>query len=503
MNKRSVLFSVLALLGSVALVLAACQPSSPEPTATSAPAAPAAQPTEAKAPPTKAPAPTEPPPELVGDPIRGGLLYDKWWAVLGVDAPTEDHPLWATQTTNTRSGPATWRCKECHGWDYKGKDGAYGEGSSHYTGFVGVLDAAAKGPQYVLGALKGETNPDHDFSTVMDEQALVDLTLFIVEETMDYSAFVGEDKQAKDGDPALGGDLFRENCADCHGPQGTAINFKDETGPEYIASIAQDNPWEFAHKMRFGQPTEPDMPSGIDLGWTEEEQLAVLAFAQSLPTSSPVSEGGILYDKWWVALGLEPPTEDQPLWATQTTNTRSGADTWRCKECHGWDYKGKDGAYGEGSSHYTGFPGIFDAASMSAEELAGWLDGTANPDHDFSAFLDDTQISMLVAFIREGLVDVSQFINEDKTVKGDATHGKVLFNTGCSRCHGEDGKMINFSDEDEPEYIGTIANENPWEFFHKASFGQPGEHMPAGVNFGWTPQDIADILAYAQTLPTE
>src|SRR3989304_10438538 len=73
-----------------------------------------------------------------GNPARGGQLYDEWWAVLGTEAPAADQPLWATQTTNTRSGGDTWRCKECHGWDYKGKDGAYGSGS-HLTGFFGVM----------------------------------------------------------------------------------------------------------------------------------------------------------------------------------------------------------------------------------------------------------------------------------------------------------------------------------------------------------------------------
>lgn len=107
--------------------------------------------------PAEAPGPTSPPevsspPEssLEGDRVRGGLLYDKWWAVGEEDdhehddheasgaAPEGDHPLWATQSTNERSGGDTWRCKECHGWDYKGADGAYGDGS-HFTGFVGVL----------------------------------------------------------------------------------------------------------------------------------------------------------------------------------------------------------------------------------------------------------------------------------------------------------------------------------------------------------------------------
>jgi len=36
-------------------------------------------------------------PELFGNSLRGGLLYDKWWKPLGLDAPENDHPLWASQ----------------------------------------------------------------------------------------------------------------------------------------------------------------------------------------------------------------------------------------------------------------------------------------------------------------------------------------------------------------------------------------------------------------------
>src|SRR3990172_11800171 len=80
--------------------------------------------------------------------------------------------------------------------------------------------------------------------------------------------------------------------------------------------------------------------------------LAVGGLALATPfsdTPANVAKGGQLYDKWWKAAGVAEPTGDHPLWATQTTNTRKGLDTWRCKECHGWDYKGKDGAYGSGS----------------------------------------------------------------------------------------------------------------------------------------------------------
>jgi thiosulfate dehydrogenase len=110
--------------------------------------------------------------------------------------------------------------------------------------------------------------------------------------------------------------------------------------------------------------------------------------------------------------GADEPSEDQPLWSTQSTNERSGKDTWRCKECHGWDYQGADGAYGSGS-HFTGFTGVLGPApGMSHGELLAWLDGSTNADHDFSA-AGDSALADLVVFLSDGLIDVSPFIDAD------------------------------------------------------------------------------------------
>ena len=223
---------------------------------------------------------------------------------------------------------------------------------------------------------------------------------------------------------------------------------------------------------------------------------------ETLPVlSNDYIGGGVLYDHWIDALGAEVPKSDQPLWKTQTTNTRTGADTWRCKECHGWDYKGVEGAYGSGS-HKTGFVGVMDAASMSEEDLLAWMDGTKNPDHDYSAFFQEVQLKMMVDFLKKGLTDTAQYINADKTVNGgNPENGKVLFDGQCQACHEKDGKKLNFGDEKEPEFVGTIAKDNPWEFWHKVSFGNPGTAMPSGLKNNWSSQDIVDVLAYAQTLP--
>ncbi len=231
----------------------------------------------------------------------------------------------------------------------------------------------------------------------------------------------------------------------------------------------------------------------------------VLASTVAAQTPSPtsVAVGGKLYDKWWNAVpGVKEPVGDHPLWSLQTTNKRKGLDTWRCKECHGWDYKGKDGAYGSGS-HKTGFPGVLAVENKSEGQLKAILKGSTNPKHDFATVLDDSALTNLAAFLKHGLVDLSKAIDAKKgPMKADAAHGKQLA-VVCAACHGPEGKKLNFGSPDKPEYVGTIAKDNPWEFLHKVRVGQPGSNpaMPTGLEMGQKLQDLLDILAYSQTLP--
>lgn len=465
-----------------------------------------ATPTE-EAPPTVPP--TEPPPPteviITGSDSVGGRLYDKWWKEAGVDEPSGDQSLWASQSTNTRSGSDTWRCKECHGWDYQGAQGAYGSGS-HFTGFPGILDVAGISTTELLSALDGSGIPDHDFSA-MGEESLGSLVVFMSEALVDVSPYIDpETKAAVGGDATMGAELYNATCTACHGEDGRAINFHDEEEPEFVGNIALDNPWEFIHKVRAGQPGTA-MPSAIDAGWSLQDVVDVLTYSQALPTEAPIlgsiSDGGKLYDKWWAVVGIDAPEDDNPIWARQDTNTRSGSDTWRCKECHGWDYMGAAGAYGSGS-HYTGFPGVLGAQDKSFEELFAMLTGGVDPEHDYSA-MGESALNDLVAFLQEGLMDVSSLIDSETkaAIGGDAANGGDLYATTCAVCHGEDGRMINFGDEEEPEYVGTIALDNPWEFLHKIRAGQPGTAMPSSIDLGWILQNLVDLLLYAQSLPTE
>lgn len=214
--------------------------------------------------------------------------------------------------------------------------------------------------------------------------------------------------------------------------------------------------------------------------------------------AASATRGGSLYDKWWAVLGLDAPTEDHPRWAWQSTNDRTGGDTWRCKECHGWDYKGADGAYAEGSSHFTGFTGIF-GTTRSAQEVFDSI----KTSHGFGeAGVDDDSVWDLAKFVLEGQIDTDDIIDGD-AFTGSADAGQVTFESTCLPCHGADGLSIPpGADADHDEWVGKIANENPWEFQHKLRFGQPGTPMPAQAEV-LTLEGINDLATYAQTLPVD
>jgi mono/diheme cytochrome c family protein len=222
------------------------------------------------------------------------------------------------------------------------------------------------------------------------------------------------------------------------------------------------------------------------------------------PPEQDIIRGAQLYDKWFAVLGVDPPAGNMPIWDRQSTNTRSGADTWRCSECHGWDYRGAQGAYSSGS-HYTGFPDVMTLAQdLEIEDIVSHLGGGKDPAHDLSTYLDETALTQVAQFLKYGAIDDTQYINPVslRVLDADVNHGEALYQSTCSECHGVDGKKINFHTEGITESLGNLANRDPWRFLHRTRFGTAGTNMPVGVSLGWTPADGRDILAFSQTLPT-
>ncbi len=231
--------------------------------------------------------PSEPQGFLDANAVRGGGLYDKWWAVTGQDEPTEDHPFWATRPdvdSNQRTGADTWRCKECHGWDYKGVDGAYASGS-HRTGIGGIFGTALSA-QEAFDRIKD----GHGFAVAgLSDDDVWDLAKFVLEGQIDTDEII-DAAGAFIGDAAAGQPLFDDGggtgigCAVCHGADGLTIPpGGSEDFDDWVGGLSNDNPWEFQHKVRFGQPGTAMPPQADTL--TTEQVADLSAYSQTLPES--------------------------------------------------------------------------------------------------------------------------------------------------------------------------------------------------------------------------
>ena len=495
------------------------------------------------------------------DLVRGGRLYDKWWNEKAVAAPATDHPLWQNRVKNAdgtfinpRGGADSWRCKECHGWDYAGKDGAYASGS-HRTDFPGVLTGTGTriNAQGIFDFLATDANHSYGVDSKLSETDLYDLTRFVEEmRTSNYNAnnYIDADKQIKISavqtqtalSSAAKGETFynqtsfdaKATCVSCHGANGVL------SADEPIAEIAKDNPWELLHKIRFGQPGAPTMPALHEASYSQNNQtqttsmqevIDLAAFAQTW-LNPDLKRGGRLFDKWYQEKTAQQsnfaaPTVDHAKWPTRARNpvdnsyynAASGAGTWRCKECHGWDYQGRDGAYGTGSSHYTNFPGIFTTA-LTRDGIFQKIQGTGGNDHSFGGNITVASTSVKGLNIWD-LADLSSFILDEVaginvtpyTTNGNSTSGNTLYNQrddlnvngsgNCQFCHGAKGTVIPTVD------VNAIAVANPQEFLHKSRFGNPyiesSQMIPGNPDSGYrglSLQQAADVLAFSLTLST-
>lgn len=225
-----------------------------------------------------------------------------------------------------------------------------------------------------------------------------------------------------------------------------------------------------------------------------------VAIADSDDELDTIAEGGRLYDKWWEEYGLKKPTNTHPSYPA--SGRKKGAATWRCKECHGWDYKGRNGTYGKGS-HFTGIRGITSYAGREPSVIVSIL---KNGIHRFDTVMLDYGLLRIALFVSKGQVDISKYVdNKTRKVNGNLRRGQSIFNESCKECHGRDGRERNFKDDNNPEYIGTVANKNPWEAMHKLRNGHPGafvmgDAMP-NMNEEISFKEQLDLLAYMQTLP--
>ncbi len=208
-----------------------------------------------------------------------------------------------------------------------------------------------------------------------------------------------------------------------------------------------------------------------------------------------LARGGRLYDKWYKESSkAKAPDIPNPTYPKNGSYYGKKSSDWRCKECHGWDYRGSKGAYASGK-HYTGIKGIGGKQGSPAEEIIAIL---KDDNHGYgNASMSIQDYRDLALFVSKGQIDMTTYIDpKTKSGKGNVAKGKAYYETVCANCHGLDGKL-----DDQIPPMGKLANKNPWEVMHKTMNGQPKEEMPALRAFD--PQVAADILTYTQTLPNE
>ena len=207
---------------------------------------------------------------------------------------------------------------------------------------------------------------------------------------------------------------------------------------------------------------------------------------------SAMARGGKLYDKWYKVIDVDAPKKSHPAYPSNKKYAEKPKDNWRCKECHGWDGKGVDGAYASGK-HSTGIKGINGMSGADPDKIIAVLKDST---HGYADKLGHDDFHDLALFVSKGQVDMSKYIDyATKSPKGgNANQGAAYFNTICANCHRKDGSRP----KDMGKSLGSQMG-NPQEVMHKILNGHPGEKMPSLRAFDR--QVIVDILTHIKTLP--
>lgn len=215
------------------------------------------------------------------------------------------------------------------------------------------------------------------------------------------------------------------------------------------------------------------------------------------------TRGGRLYVAWDKLVSDTIPKRINPLWPANTNYTVPAENTWRCVNCHSWDYTGSSSATQSTLFRNMDFPSLFNMMGKAPEDILPWLNGEADSQHDFSAYLSQQDMHDLSAFLSMGLVTPDLIANtETRTVSGTLSVGEESYNEFCSSCHGMEGEKLNFGTTQTPIFMGDLALENPWRIAHTIRYGHLTAHIPAAESLGLAFSQQIDILAYAQTLPT-
>lgn len=400
--------------------------------------------------------------------VRGGRLYDNWRLEVKGRAPNQPHPAFKTSQVQV-AAPDTWRCVACHGWDYKGIQGVRG------------INGRQKADPAAIAALLKDAN--HGYDELLDEHDRLDLANFVVSGQTDMHKLVEQARRVKPAQTASD-KIFATLCAACHGLEGDRLR---DIAP--LGDSARLRPFEVLHVALNGHPGG-SMPTLRTLGEdTAVNMLAYLQTLRSIHLAASIANGGRLYDDWQVHTGGQRQALPHPAYPAKAYYAGTPAETWRCKACHGWDYKGSQGQYAKGDQ-VTGIKGIRAQAGTAPDQIIGVLRSNT---HMYGAVLKHRDLQDLANFVSRGQIDMDTVIDPRTGLsRGDAAHGQGHYLTLCAGCHGPEGRFV------AKRHLGKVSRDDPWHSLHNMLNGHPDDAMPALRELD--AKVASDILAHLQTL---
>ncbi|PKP09923.1 MAG: hypothetical protein CVU09_09855 [Bacteroidetes bacterium HGW-Bacteroidetes-4] len=238
--------------------------------------------------------------------------------------------------------------------------------------------------------------------------------------------------------------------------------------------------------------------------------------------NASIANGGIMYDKFWST----ESNFDQNNTNLATLNDK--ADFFRCKQCHGWDGLGSNGAYINRAPKTTR-PNVsalnlynlaqnktskelFDAMKATNgrrdisydlstyDPATNYTEGDKMP--NFGQLLTDAQIWDIVKFMKEGMFDVTELYDATYTGEyptgsfalsnigknGNEANGNNLYTEKCAACHGANGSDIDLGGSTA---AGKFTRSKAYEVQHKVKYGQLGSSMKG--EFNMTLSEIKDL----------
>lgn len=397
---------------------------------------------------------------------RGGRLYDNWMHESKEREPVQPHPAFDARRARVAAAD-TWRCVECHGWDYKGNHG-----------MAGIRSRQGGDPAAIAALLK---RPPHGYEDLMHEGDMMDLGHFVSGGQVDMGVMIESARQLK---TAAGFEKrFATICASCHGLDGSRLR---ELTP--LGDLSRKRPSEVLHVVLNGH-AGGNMPALRAFG--RDMASGMLAYLQTLPSlnlAASIANGGRLYDDWQLETGHKQALP-HPAYPPKAYYANAASTTWRCRECHGWDYKGSQGQYASGK-HATGIKGIRAMAGADPERI---METLRDQTHLYGAVLKHRDLQDLANFVGLGQIDMDAAIDpQTRLSRGNARQGAAYYQTMCAGCHGVEGRSI------AKPFLGRLARTEPWEALHTMLNGHPDDTMPALREIDR--KVVADILAYIQGL---